>query len=240
MNPPPVAVITGAAGGLGAAMVREFQRKGWTVAAVTHRRELPLGAAQAASVALDLTDARQVRNGFEKLLQKLGRFDALVNNAGITADESLARLGEEAWDRVLDVNLRGAFLCSRAVIPSMISRKEGCIINIASHSGKLGAAGQANYAASKAGLFGLTQSLAAELGPPENGGIRVNAVLPGFMETPMTAPIHERQRRALVQANALKRMNSVEEVARFVVFLTGMRDVSGQIFQLDSRITPWT
>jgi 3-oxoacyl-[acyl-carrier protein] reductase len=137
------------------------------------------------------------------------------------------------------VNLRGAFLCSRAVIPGMAERGDGSIVNVASFSGRTGPAGQANYAAAKSGLFGLTQSLAAELGPPERGGIRVNAVLPGVLDTPMTRSLSPGQRESLIEANVLKRMNSLDEVARFMVFLAGMRNVSGQLFQLDSRIAPW-
>ncbi len=240
MDNKPVVIITGAAGGLGVAMTGEFSRQGWRVAAVAHHQALPDGLDVAASLALDVSDAGQVTEGFREIASRFGRVDALVNNAGITGDQSLPLLEEEAWDRVLDVNLRGAFLCSRAVIPIMTSAGGGCVINISSHSGKAGAPGQTNYAAAKAGLFGLTQSLALELGSPENGGIRVNAVLPGVMETSMTASITDRQRRGFIEANALKRLNRLDEVARFVVFLAGMRNVSGQIFQLDSRILPWS
>jgi 3-oxoacyl-[acyl-carrier protein] reductase len=121
----------------------------------------------------------------------------------------------------------------------MTACKEGAIINIGSFSGRAGAAGQCNYAAAKAGLFGLTHALAAELGSPDSGGIRVNAVLPGVLDTPMTRALNGRQRRDLAGANVLQRINSAAEVARFIVFLAGMRNVSGQVFALDSRITSW-
>ena len=236
----PVVVITGAAGGLGKALAVEFSRQSWRVAAVCHEKALPPNLAVAKSVLMDVSDGRRVRAGMKKILTALGRIDALVNNAGLVLDDLLPNLSEAAWDRVLDTNLRGAFLCSQAVVPAMVAQREGCIINIASFSGRTGTAGQANYAASKAGLFGLTHALATELGDPRNGGIRVNAVLPGFIETPMTQPTTATRRQAVVKANVLRRLNSLNEVARFIVFLAGMRNVSGQIFQLDSRIASWT
>jgi 3-oxoacyl-[acyl-carrier protein] reductase len=245
----PVAVVTGAAGGLGSALAGEFSRQGWNVAALCHHHPSgepepspsPLVTRHSSLVtfAMDVTDSGQVSAGFACLLRVLGRIDVLVNNAGTAADGPLPKLGEAAWDRVLDTNLKGAFLCSRAAAPAMAAQGEGSIINIASFSGRAGSAGQANYSAAKAGLFGLTSSLAVELGAPRSGGIRVNAVLPGFLDTPMTRSLSQRQKRAAVEANALKRLNTTAEAARFVVFLAGMRNVSGQVFQLDSRLASW-
>ena len=236
----PVVVITGALRGLGAAMAAEFSRQDWDVAAVCHRQPLAGEFPVKWSARLDVSDAGQVSAGFSSILAALGRIDALVNNAGVAADQVLPLLGEAAWDRVINTNLKGPFLCSRAVAPIMVGQGGGSIINIASFSGRVGSAGQAGYSASKAGLFGLTSSLAAELGPPQNGGVRVNAVLPGFLDTPMTRGLEAAARRAAVEANALNRLNTTAEAARFVVFLAGMRDVSGQIFQLDSRLASWT
>jgi 3-oxoacyl-[acyl-carrier protein] reductase len=236
----PVVVITGAAGGLGRALVSEFSHQGWDVAAVCHRKTLAGEPRAKMTARLDITDARQVSSGFLSILDALGRIDALVNNAGLAADNALPRLDEAQWDDVVDTNLKGPFLCARAVAPVMAAQAGGVIINIASFSGRVGSAGQVNYAAAKAGLFGLTASLAAELGSPPKGGIRVNAVLPGFLDTAMTRPLSPRLKRAAVEANVLKRLNTTAEAARFVAFLAGMRNVSGQIFQLDSRLAPWT
>jgi 3-oxoacyl-[acyl-carrier protein] reductase len=135
------------------------------------------------------------------------------------------------------VNLRGVFLVCRAAAPLLAARGGGHILNLSSHSGRVGARGQANYAAAKAGVIGLTQSLARELGPQN---IRVNAVLPGVLPTPMTAGLTPEQLAAFARANALNRLNDPAEVARFLVFLTTLANVSGQVFQLDSRVTPWT
>jgi 3-oxoacyl-[acyl-carrier protein] reductase len=235
----PVAVITGAGGGLGIVLVEAFLEAGWRVAAVFHRVPPPEKPAPHLAISIDVADPASVDAGFGEIARVFGRIDLLVNNAGVTADDALFRMTEESWDRVLSVNLRGAFLCSRAVVPGMVGRRDGAIINVASFSGRVGAAGQANYSAAKAGLFGLTQSLAAELGPPGRGGLRVNAVLPGVLDTPMTRALSPRQLEDLIGANALQRMNSPGEVARFMVFLAGSRNISGQLFQLDSRIAPW-
>ena len=141
------------------------------------------------------------------------------------------------WQDVLEVNLRGPFLCSQAALRPMLAQGDGHILNIASFGGRVGRAGQSNYAASKAGLLGLTQSLAREVGA---SNIRVNAVLPGFLRTGMTGELTETQLATHAAANALGRLNDLGEVARMVVFLAGMRNISGQLFQLDSRIVPWT
>jgi 3-oxoacyl-[acyl-carrier protein] reductase len=166
-----------------------------------------------------------------------GRLDLLIHNAGVTADRLLARMSETDWDTVVDVHLKGAFFCCQAVLPAMVRRREGQILNISSFSGRSGAVGQANYAAAKAGLIGLTMSLAREVA---DFGIRVNAVLPGVLPTRMTATMTGAAREALVGANLLKRMNSLEEVASLVVAVACAQDVSGQIFQWDSRIGRWS
>lgn len=160
-----------------------------------------------------------------------------MNNAGVTADQPAWQISDADWDRVIAVNLKGAFLCSREVLPVMLRQQDGHIINIASFSARQGTRGQANYAAAKAGLIGLTESLAREVG---GDNVRVNAVLPGVMRTGMTARLTEVQLTELASANLLGRLNSIEEVAGFVAFLASLRNVSGQLFQLDSRISRWT
>ena len=232
-----VAVVTGAAGGLGGGIVAELARQGWSVAAGWHR-QAPRGVeGDVVAVPLDVTDDASIRQAIDGVLERWGRIDLLVNNAGIVSDALLARMEDPMWDRVLDVNLDGAFRCSRAVVRPMMRQRDGQILNITSHGGRVGRAGQANYAASKAALFGFTQSLARELGSRD---IRVNAISPGFLPTALVGDLTEAQRAVHASANTLGRLNDIAEVARFVAFLAGMRNVSGQVFQLDSRITPWS
>ena len=232
-----VALITGAAGGLGQALAREFQEQGFRVVAGYHRHSVHQETETLWPIALDVTNAENVGAAAKQVLDRWQRIDVLINNAGLTADNLLARMEDADWNAVLDVNLKGAFLCCQAVLRPMLKQRAGHIVNIASFSGRTGAVGQANYAAAKAGLMGLTQALAKEVGSRD---ICVNAVLPGVLATPMTANLAPEVMDAFSQANVLGRINSVEEVARFVSFLATMRNVSGQIFQLDSRIVPWT
>ena len=232
-----VALISGAAGGLGQALAREFLEHGFRVVAGYHSHSLHQETETLWPIALDVTNADNVGAVAKQVLDRWQRIDVLVNNAGLANDNLLARIDDADWDAVLDVNLKGAFRCCQAVLRPMLKQRAGHIVNIASFSGRAGAAGQANYAAAKAGLMGLTQALAKEVG---SRYICVNAVLPGVLATPMTATLAPEVMEAFSQANALGRINSVEEVARFVRFLTTMRNVSGQTFQLDSRIVPWT
>ena len=231
-----VVLITGAAGGLGHGLVEEFAAQGWLIAAGFHQQPFPRQSESVRPVRLDVTIGPQVRTAVAEILSWWGRIDVLVNNAGLTADHPLWLISEPDWDRVLEVNLKGAGLCAQAVLPAMVKQQDGQIINISSFSGRVGARGQANYAAAKAGLIALTQSLAREAGP---ANVRVNAVLPGVLPTPMTAGLDRKTLGAYAQANALGRLNTVAEAARCVVFLAGLENVSGQVWQLDSRIAPW-
>ena len=229
--------ITGAGGGLGEALVQVFSREQWRVAAGFHR-DPPKPANEATlNFQLDVTSAGSVATAVEQALAKWGRIDALINNAGAVKDAGLWEMADDDWNRVLDVNLKGAFLCVQEVSKIMIRQRAGHIINISSFSGRTGQRGQANYAAAKAGLFGLTTSLARELG---SRNVRVNAILPGVLPTKMTAHLTESELDQFAAANALGRINSLDEVARFIVFLAGTQNISGQLFQLDSRIAPWT
>jgi 3-oxoacyl-[acyl-carrier protein] reductase len=169
----------------------------------------------------------------------LPRLDLLVHNAGFLRDAPLARMSEADFAAVLEVHLRGAFLCARAALRPMLRQGGGHLVFVGSFSALSGPAGQANYAAAKAGLIGLAQSLAAEYG---GRGVRANVVLPGLLETPMSAPLltdPERRRRALA-AHTLGRFNTPAEAARFIAFLHSLPHTSGQVFSLDSRIHPWT
>jgi len=237
VSPQRVVVITGAAGGLGQGLVKEFLAQGWRVVAGCHQQNPFADAENLWSLPLDITKAQSIQDTVQQIAAKWQRIDALINNAGITADNLLSKLGPADWDRVLEVNLKGAYLCAQAVLPVMLKQRGGHIINISSFSGRVGARGQANYTAAKAGLIGLTQSLAREVG---GRNIRVNAVLPGLMPTSMTAGLTPDQFQAFAAANALKRLNTVAEVGRFVAFLATLENVSGQVFQLDSRIARWT
>ena len=233
----PVVLITGAAGGLGQGLVSEFATQSWRVVAA-HHRPGPLAEHEKDwNLQLDVTKAEEAGRAVEQVLARWGRLDLLINNAGVTADQLSWTLTDEEWDRVIDVNLKGAFICSRAAVRTMMKQRDGQIINISSFAARNGHPGQANYVAAKAGLIGLTESLAKELG---SRNVRVNAVLPGVLPTPMTARLTQQQMDALALANALGRINSVAEVARFVAFLATMQNVSGQVFQLDSRIGRWT
>ncbi len=240
-----VAVVTGAAGGLGRALTAEFLRHGWKVVAAAHHIESWAadesgacgGGEDAWLTSLDVTDRTACQALAKEVIERFGRIDCLVNNAGVTADGSLATLSDDEWRLALDVNLKGAFLCSQAVSRLMASARSGHILNISSWAARNGARGQSNYAAAKAGLIGLTQSLARELG---SRNVRVNAVLPGVLPTGMTGTLTPDQLADLSAANVLGRIGTLEEAARFIVFLAGLQHVSGQVFQLDSRIGAWT
>lgn len=227
--------ITGAAGGLGQALTKAFALSGSQVVAAFRSAIEPQPNIQV--VQMDVTHAADVERVIHETVQRFGQLDILINNAGLTLDAPLAQMSDEQWGRVLDVNLRGAFLCSKVAARQMVRQRDGHIINISSLGARRGPRGQANYAAAKAGLIGLTQSLAKELG---SRNVRVNAIFPGVMPTNMTANLAPEQLSAFAKANALGRINSTEEVARFIVFLASMQNISGQVFQLDSRISPWT
>jgi 3-oxoacyl-[acyl-carrier protein] reductase len=232
-----VVLITGSGGGLGQGLVSAFAREGWRVAAGWRRSPGPSPADSVWPLPLDITDRGQVQQAVAEVLGRWGRIDVLVNNAGLSIDRLGVQLAESDWDQVLDVNLKGAFLCAQAVLRPMIRQGGGHILQMSSYAARSGAAGQTAYAAAKAGLLGLTTSLAREVG---SRNIRVNAVLPGVLRTPMTDRLAPQVLDRFAAANALGRLNAVDEVARFVVFLAGLENVSGQLFQLDSRLARWT
>lgn len=234
---PRVVLITGASGGLGRALVAEFLAQGWCVAAGYHSENVHQSGDLLLPLPLDVTSREAVQSGVAQVLSRWPRLDLLINNAGNTADNLSWQLTDEDWQRVLDVHLKGAFLCAQAALRPMLKQRDGHILNLASFSARTGNRGQANYAAAKAALIGLTTSLAKEVG---SRNVRVNALLPGVLPTPMTAGLTPKQLEAFAEANALGRLNELDEVARFAVFLAGTRNISGQCFQLDSRIARWT
>jgi 3-oxoacyl-[acyl-carrier protein] reductase len=184
--------------------------------------------------ALDVTCERSVRAYFENVPE----MDVLICQAGMIDDARVERTSVESFEQVLAVNLTGAFRATRAVLESMLRRGQGHIILVGSFAALRGAVGQASYAAAKAGVIGLTKALALEYGAR---GVRANCVLPGLLETRMTERVlaSEAKRQELLDQHALRRFNTVEDAARFIVFLDSMAHVSGQVFQLDSRVGRW-
>jgi 3-oxoacyl-[acyl-carrier protein] reductase len=241
----PVALVTGASRGLGASLAIEFARAGYRVAlnyrshgehAARIAQEIERDGGEAFCCQADVGIGRDVGAMVKNLIEKWGRIDVLVNNAGITHEALLVSMKEEDWDRVMDANLKGAFNCSKAAGRHMLRQRSGHIVNVCSILGILGARGESGYAASKAALIGFTLSLARELGA---SGISVNAVMPGFMLTSMTRSIAEGARATARRDNVLDRFSDPEAAARFIVHLAGMKTVSGQVFNLDGRIHRW-
>jgi 3-oxoacyl-[acyl-carrier protein] reductase len=221
-----VALITGGARGIGKAIAARLADDGAKVAIVDMSdagaetaREIEQASGRATTyVKADISNEADVKRAVAEVEAALGPIDILVNNAGITRDNLMLIMSESDWDAVLTVNLKGAFLMSKAVLRGMIKRRKGSIVSISSVVGRRGNAGQANYSAAKAGLIGLTKSLAREVA---SRNVRVNAVAPGYIETDMTAALSEQARKALVDAIPLGRIGSPDTVADAVAFLAG-------------------
>ncbi len=238
------ALVTGASRGIGKACVQTLAKAGYRVVLAARSMdklgeiaaELTSGGAEAFAVEMDLGSGESIIAGFAKAAKEFGRIDILVNNAGMTKDGLAMRMKQADWETVLQINLSGAFYATQQVLPAMVKERWGRIVNISSVVGEMGNAGQANYVASKAGLIGLTKTLAQEVG---SRNITVNAVAPGFIETDMTRGLSEELKGKMLSQTPLKRMGTPEDIAdavKFLVseeasFITGhVLDVNGGIY----------
>jgi 3-oxoacyl-[acyl-carrier protein] reductase len=235
-----IAVVTGAGRGIGHAIALKFAAEGADIVCVSRTAENAQKAAEdikalgrrAWAHAVDVSNAEAVAEAGEKILAEAGRLDILVNNAGVTRDGLLMRMSEADWDTVLDTNLKGAFLFTKAFSRAFVKQRAGRIINIASVIGLIGNAGQCNYAASKAALIGFTKSVAREFA---SRGITVNALAPGFIETDMTAGLSEELRQEVLSRIPMKLLGKAEDVAAAALFLAsaGGRYITGQVLTVD-------
>jgi len=219
-----LAFVTGASRGIGRAIALKLCRAGFEIVVASpevENNEIVAGEIRACSgeamtLNLDVTSPESVKEGFAKVLKDKSRIDVLVNNAGIARDGLAVRMKPSDWQLVLKVNLDGAFLCSQAALPGMMRNRWGRIVNMSSVVGQAGSVGQANYAASKAGLIGLTKALAQEMG---SRGITVNAIAPGYIDTDMTKGLPEDLKQKTLSAVPLARMGTPEDIANAVKFL---------------------
>ncbi|MFZ7945017.1 3-oxoacyl-ACP reductase FabG [Neobacillus sp. 19] len=238
-----VAIITGAAGGIGLTAAEVFAREGAKVAMADFNveqgeeraRELQQNGYEVSFFQVNVADRQSVDEMVEKVLGVYGKIDILINNAGITRDAMLSKLSVKDFQQVLDVNLTGVFHCTQAVLPTMIANGRGRIINTSSVSGVYGNVGQTNYAATKAGVVGMTKTWAKELG---RKGINVNAVAPGFIETGMTAKVPEKVMAQMMQMVPLARLGKPEDIANAYLFLASDESnyVNGTVLHVDGGI----
>jgi 3-oxoacyl-[acyl-carrier protein] reductase len=235
-------IVTGSSRGIGAGIALRLAEEGAHVV-ITYSSGQAAAEKVLASLPgqghmllqLNIGDSASVESGFARALEKLGTIDGLVNNAGITRDALVMRMKEEDFDSVIQTNLRGAFLCTKAVMRPMLKARRGSIVNISSVIGQMGNSGQANYAASKAGLEGFSRSVAMEVA---SRGIRVNAVAPGFIVTDMTNELDAKQRETIEAKIPMERLGTVKDVADPVVFLLSDMStyITGQVLQVNGGL----
>jgi 3-oxoacyl-[acyl-carrier protein] reductase len=235
-----IALVTGASQGIGRACALELAKAGATVALAARNEvklaevaaEIEAAGGRAAAFALDVASEESIQAGAKAVQERFGKVEILVNNAGITRDDLAMRLKRADWDDVIRTNLTGAFLLTQALMRGMMKNRWGRIINISSVVGRTGQAGQVNYAASKAGMIGMTRSLARELA---SRGITVNAVAPGYIETPMTAVLNEEQTKAMLAQIPAGRAGTDVEIAHAVAYLAseGAGYVTGHVLDVN-------
>ncbi|HXY72505.1 MAG TPA: 3-oxoacyl-ACP reductase family protein [Actinomycetota bacterium] len=245
MSDAPVAFVTGASRGIGRAVSEGLARAGLAVAvgfrsdpegAEETAQKIVSGDGRAFAQSVDVADEASVAEAFGAIERELGPVGVLVNNAGYTKDGLAVRYQVETWDTTIDTNLKGAFLCSRRALPSMLKSRWGRVVNVASAAALRGNAGQTAYSASKAGLVGFTKSLAREVG---SRGITVNVVCPGFVETRLTETTPEEIKERYVEMTPAGRVGSPEEIAAVIVFLAGASAsyVNGAVIPIDGGLT---
>ena len=238
-----VALITGAAQGIGKSIALLLARNGADIVvsdinlekAEETAKEIESMGPKAMAVKVDVGNFKDVEQMVEAILKEFGKIDILINNAGITRDKLILRMTEEDWDSVLNVNLKGTFNCMKAVTRHMAKQRSGKIVSIASVVGEMGNAGQANYSASKAGVIGLTKTIAREFA---QRGINVNAIAPGYIETPMTEVLSEKVKEELKRLIPMERLGKPEDVAEAALFLVSEESnyVTGQVLNVNGGI----
>lgn len=238
-----VALVTGAAQGIGKAIALLLARNGADVVvsdinldkAQETANEIQGIGRRSVAIKVNVADLKDVERMVKAIVEQFGRIDILVNNAGITRDRLILRMTEEDWDAVLDVNLKGTFNCTKAVIRHMSKQKSGKIVSIASVTGEMGNPGQANYAASKAGVIGFTKTIAREFA---GRGINVNAIAPGYIQTPMTDAVPEKAKEELKRMIPMERLGKPEDVAQAVLFLVSENSsyITGQVLNVNGGI----
>lgn len=235
------AVITGASRGIGREIALKYAKEGANIVlnyrnseteALQLKEELDKLGSDTLIVKANVSNFEEAEKLIKEAKETFGRVDILVNNAGITKDNLIMRMKEEDFDSVIDVNLKGAFNCLKAVTPIMVRQKSGKIINMSSVVGVIGNAGQVNYCASKAGLIGMTKSLAREIG---GKNINVNAIAPGFIDTDMTKVLSEDQKKNIMSQVPLKRLGQAEDIANLALFLASNQSdyITGQVIHVD-------
>ncbi len=239
-----VALVTGGARGIGKEIALVLAKEGANIAlcdvnleeAEKTAKEIQGLGRESMAFKADVADSGQVQDMVDKILDKFKRLDILINNAGITRDGLIIRMSEEDWDKVIAVNLKGCFVCTKIASKVMLKQRSGKIVNLASIIGIMGNAGQANYAASKAGIIGLTKSVAKELA---SRGVCVNAIAPGFINTEMTAKLPEEVQKNMLSNIPLKRFGEPKDVANLVLFLSSENSsyITGQVISIDGGMS---